>query len=101
VFYLDVPYVYNGFKCFSCVFARFQTHFKFSFVFRRMLQLMHLDVSKLDQVLHLPTCLSVVSPWCQAREDIDGPHWRGRPHMLAGGAAGETWAGRRGTRDGG
>ena len=33
-----------------------------------MLQLLHLDISKLHRVLHLPRRLSVVSPQCQTRE---------------------------------
>jgi hypothetical protein len=52
VFYLDVAYAYNGFKCFCKCFRRmFQI---FLFVFRHILQLLHLDVSKLDRVLHRP-----------------------------------------------
>jgi hypothetical protein len=78
VFYLDVAYVYNGFKCFSGVLQVFQTHVsKISFVFRHMLQLLYLDVSKLDRVSHLSLRLSVVSPWCHTGA--------GGPHMLAGG----------------
>ena len=46
VFYLDVAYVYNGFKCFHVFFQVFQTHV--SFIFKCMLNLLHLDVSKLD-----------------------------------------------------
>ena len=91
VFYFDVAYVYNGFKCFSGVLQVFQKHV--SFVFRRMLQLLHLDVSKLDQVLYLPPRISTVSPRCQAREDRGGPHWRGQaPH-----ACGQAQQTRRGS----
>jgi hypothetical protein len=55
VFYLDVVYVCNDFKCFSCVFASVSDEcFKCFIVFRRMLQLLHMDVSKLDWGLHLP-----------------------------------------------
>jgi hypothetical protein len=66
VFYLDVAYVYNGFKCFSCVFRSVSDAcFKCFVIFRRMLQLLHMDVSKLDRVLHLPPrlfyCLGSVS----------------------------------------
>jgi hypothetical protein len=49
--------------------------------FRRMFQMfvfspmLHLDVSKLDRTLHLPSRLSAVSLRCQAR---------GGPHMLVG-----------------
>jgi hypothetical protein len=42
------------FKCFSGVFASISDAcFKCFMVFRRMLQLLHLNVSKLDQMLHL------------------------------------------------
>jgi hypothetical protein len=65
VFYFDVAMstmVSNVFQVFLQV---FQTHVSnISFVFRHMLQLLHLDVSKLDRTLHLPRCLSVVSPRC-------------------------------------
>jgi hypothetical protein len=55
VFYLDVVYVCNNFKNFSCVFASVSDEcFKCFIVFRRMLQLLHMDVSKLDWELHLP-----------------------------------------------
>jgi hypothetical protein len=48
----------NGFKCFSGVFASVSdAYFKCYIVLRRMLQLLHLDVSKLDRLLHLPTRL--------------------------------------------
>ena len=76
--YLDVAYVsHTCCKCFiwMCVcvamvssvfrvFLRvFRTHVSnVSFVFRRMLQLLHLDVSKLQRVLHLPPRFSVASP---------------------------------------
>jgi hypothetical protein len=42
------------FKCFRCFFKCFQTHVSsVSSVFRYMLQVLHLDVSKVDQVLHM------------------------------------------------
>ena len=44
------------------------------FVFKRMLQLLYLDILKLDQVLHLPFRLSAVSPQCQVWEGRGGPH---------------------------
>jgi hypothetical protein len=55
VFYLDVAYVLqyssSGFRVFLQV---FQMHVSnVSSDFRRMLQMLHLDVSKLDRVLHL------------------------------------------------
>jgi hypothetical protein len=60
----------------------FQTHVSnSSFVFMRMLQLLHLDISKLDRVLHLPPRLFTISPLCQAQEASigrGGPHWHGR-----------------------
>ena len=74
VFYLDIVYVYNGFKCFSNV---SDTYLNISFVFRRILQLLCLNVLKLNRVLNLPSRISVVSPRYQAREAStgrDGPH---------------------------
>ena len=60
----------------SCVLQVFQKHVSnVSFVFRRTLQLLHLDVSKLDRVLYLSPRFSAVSPWCQTREGGGGPHW--------------------------
>ena len=56
------------------------------FILGRMLQLLYLNVSKLDQVLHLPPRLSAVSPRCQARKDRDSPPCRARgSHVLVGG----------------
>jgi hypothetical protein len=65
-----------------------------SFVFRCILQLLYLDVSKLDRVLHLPPRISIVLPRCQAREDRGGPQWRGwAPRTcLRAGVAGERQA---------
>jgi hypothetical protein len=63
--YLDVTYVVNilsgccisvalVFKCFMCFFQVFQMHVSnVSSVFIRMLQVLYLDVSKVDRVLHL------------------------------------------------
>ena len=88
--YLDVAYVshicckcfiwilhmfYNGFKCFIVFLQVFQTHgLSVSSVFIRILQVLHLDVSKLDRVLHLPHHLLLArlgvfasSRWCQLR----------------------------------
>ena len=80
VFYLDVAYVYiKGFKCFQVFLQVFQTHV--SFVFRRILQLLHLNVSKLDRVLYLSPRISVVSPRCQTQKASaggGGPHWHGQ-----------------------
>jgi hypothetical protein len=49
VFQLDVAYVWQWF---SNVFQAFST--SVSSAFKRMLQLLHLDVSKVNQMLHLP-----------------------------------------------
>jgi hypothetical protein len=47
-------YVYNGFKCFSDVLQMFQTYVSnVLFVLRRMLEVLHLNVLKVDQVLHI------------------------------------------------
>jgi hypothetical protein len=53
-FYQDVAYICNGFQVFLQV---FQTHvLSVSSVFRRMLQVLHLDVSKVDQMFHILQC---------------------------------------------
>jgi hypothetical protein len=65
VFYLDVAHVHVS---------------NISFVFSCMLQLLHLDVSKLNQVLHLSPCLSAVLPQCQEAVPT-GASW---PHVLEG-----------------
>jgi hypothetical protein len=55
VFYSNVVYGCNGFQVyFRCVFQVFHKHVSsVSTAFRRMLQPLYLDVSKVDQVLHL------------------------------------------------
>ena len=54
VFYLDIAYVYNGFKCFYVFLQVFQTHvLSVSSIFRYMLQMFHLNVSKVERVLHM------------------------------------------------
>jgi hypothetical protein len=47
VFYLDVAYICNGFQVFHSHVSNV------SFVFRRILQVLHLDVLKVDWVLHI------------------------------------------------
>jgi hypothetical protein len=45
------------FKCFSCVFAGVsETVSSVSFVFKRMLKMLHLHVLKVDQMLHMLQC---------------------------------------------
>jgi hypothetical protein len=39
---------------------------------------------KLDRVLHLPPCLSIVLPRCQPREGEGSLHWRGRTPRVCG-----------------
>jgi hypothetical protein len=57
------------------------------FVFRRILYLLHLDVSKLDRALLLPSRLSDVSPRCQVREGGGSPYWRrAGPTCFCGGS---------------
>jgi hypothetical protein len=55
VFYSDVAYGCNGFQvCFRCVFQVFYKHVSsVSTTFTRMLQVLYLDVSKVDWVLDL------------------------------------------------
>ena len=53
---------YNSFQLFLLV---FQIHVSsVSSVFRRVLQVLHLDVYIVDWVLHPPLCLCAASPWC-------------------------------------
>jgi hypothetical protein len=49
-FYLDVACVCNGFQVFFSFFLQvFQTHVSnVSYAFRRILQVLHIDVSKVD-----------------------------------------------------
>ena len=54
VFHLDVAYVCNGFQIFFRHFRKCFKHFVLSVssIFFCMLQLLHLDISKVDRVLH-------------------------------------------------
>jgi hypothetical protein len=58
VFYLNVPYVLQWFSnVFKCFCKYFQMHVSsVSSVFRRMLQLLHPDISKVDSALHMLQC---------------------------------------------
>ena len=62
-FISDVAYDCNGFQlCFRCFFLVFQKHVsRVSTIFSRMLQLLSLDVLKVDRVLHLSSPPSVAS----------------------------------------
>jgi hypothetical protein len=55
VFYLNVVYVCNGFQVFFHVFLQvFHRHVSSALsIFRRIFQMLHLDVSKVDRVLHM------------------------------------------------
>jgi hypothetical protein len=77
VFYLNFVYVFcNSFKCFCKCMQMYVSIV--SFAFRRMLQVLHRNVSKVDRVLHLLPrlllpglllpCLGVSSSsWCRLR----------------------------------
>ena len=69
----------------SCVLQVFQKHVSnVSFVFRRTLQLLHLDVSKLDRVLHISLLSFLLSRLCVRRRNAEAvPTSVGGPHMLA------------------
>jgi hypothetical protein len=58
VFYLDIAYGCNGFQVFSNIFSSIST------ILRHMLQLLYLDISKVDQVLHLFFPPSTASSQC-------------------------------------
>jgi hypothetical protein len=84
VFYLDVAYIFNGFfKCFHVFLQVFQTYVASVLtVFERMLQTFHLDVSKVDWVLHLPPRLllpHLVSPPLLDAGDVRAT-WVGASH---------------------
>jgi hypothetical protein len=54
MFYMDVAYAYNSFQMFSGVFASVSdVCCKCFSCFGCILQVFHLDVSKVDQVLHM------------------------------------------------
>jgi hypothetical protein len=57
VFYLDVAYVLQCFlSVFQVLLQVFQKHISSVLsVFRRMLQMLHIDVLKVDQVLYMET----------------------------------------------
>jgi hypothetical protein len=77
VFYLDVVYVCN---CFQVVLQVFQTHVSsVPSVFRHMLQVLHLDISKVNWVLHMLQC----DPFGAAGRE--GPGWVGRFRAGSGG----------------
>lgn len=99
--YLDVVYVShiccmcfiwmlcmgcNGFQvCFRCFFQVFQKHV--STAFRRMLQPMYLDVSKVDQVFHLSSSLLLLHRLSRSQQGIhmtpqSGPSESEAPHTL-------------------
>ena len=65
-FYLDVAYVLQClFKCFQMFWQVFQTHVSsISSVFRHMLQMFHLNVSKVNWVLYMLQCDSPVTATC-------------------------------------
>jgi hypothetical protein len=86
MFYLDIAYVLQKFsKCFMCFLQVFQTYVSnISSVFRRILQMFHQDVSKVDRVLHM-------LQWCRWLSDsglLQGfgsylmPSSCGAPHPL-------------------
>jgi hypothetical protein len=53
-FFLDVAYIFNGFSSVFSFFQVFQTNVSsVSSVVRSMLQIFHLDISKVDGVLHM------------------------------------------------
>jgi hypothetical protein len=81
VFYLDATYVYDDFKCFFMFLQVFLMHVSnVLFVFRRMLQLLYLNVSQLNRIYPRH---STVSPRCQTQESEGGPTGAGKPHVLA------------------
>jgi hypothetical protein len=72
VFYSGVVYGCNGFQvCFRCVFQVFHKHvLSISTVFRRMLQPLYFDVSKIDQMLHLSSSYLLLHRLYRSRQGI-------------------------------
>jgi hypothetical protein len=80
---LDVAHVYNGCKCFPGVFASISdTYFKYLICFQTYV------------IIVASRCFKTIS---SRRRSLLA---RVGPMCLRAGAAGETWVGRRGTRDG-
>jgi hypothetical protein len=85
VFYLNVAYVYN---CFQILFKRFSQVFhtfvsSVSSIFFCMLQLLHLDISKVNRVLHIECSWKAASStddvWGGATSRVTWAHCRCTP----------------------
>ena len=72
VFYSDVAYRCNGFQvCFRFVFQVFYKHVSsVSTAFRRMLQPLYLDISKVDRELHLSSSHLLLHRLSRSRQGI-------------------------------
>jgi hypothetical protein len=72
VFYSDVAYGCSGFQvCFMCIFQVFYKYvLSVSTVFRRMLQPLYLDVSKVDWVLYLSSSHHLLHRLSRSRQGI-------------------------------
>jgi hypothetical protein len=91
VFYLDIAYVCNGFQVFLyvCFCKCFKRHVSsVSTVFRRMLQLLHLDVSKVDQMLCTEWAWETVWSTSERRGPRMSARKHRRRHSRAGASAG-------------
>jgi hypothetical protein len=81
VFYMDVAYVYNSFKCFLGIFASVSDA---CFIcFQSLIVIVALGCFK-TSVLHLSGRFSAVSPRCQTRERGGSPHWHGQALRACG-----------------
>ena len=78
VFYLDVAYVYNGFNCFSGVFASVSNVcFKCFICFQKYVAIVTPGCFKTRSGVTSPSLPSAISPRCQAQEVSAsgvGPH---------------------------
>ena len=102
MFYLDVAYGCNSFQVLSGVFSSVST------AFRHMLQLLYLDVSKIDRVLHLSSpsaassrCVLLPTSVGHAYDAAAGPSELEAlhpSHSCRSGPAGPTCSARNGVR---
>jgi hypothetical protein len=100
VFYLNVAYVYNGFKCFSSIFTSVSDAcFKCFIYFQTYVASKCFKTRASVASPSSPfSCLTSVSSASRRRRFLLA--WAG-PTCLRAGATGEAWAAIRGTRDGG
>jgi len=95
--YLDVAYVLQWFfKCFQVFLQVFQTYISsVSFIFKRILQMFHMNVSKVDQISHMLQCDSLATGVCCSCWGVMHACGKRRDGALRGGRCGKQ-RGKRG-----